>query len=56
MKFLFFNSLVTEEEYFCLQPSLRAYSFNTRVIINFLKLVDYQWSTVKVMEIINKIA
>lgn len=55
-KFLYYNPLVTEEEYFYIHPKLRAYSFNTRIIINILKLTNYSWSIVKVMEIVNKIA
>jgi hypothetical protein len=56
MKFLFFNSLVTLEQYFRMPSILRAYSFNNRVIFNFLKLTNYSWSFMKVMETIDKIS
>ena len=56
MKFLFFNSLVTLEQYFRMPSILRAYSFNTRVIFNFLKLTNYSWSFMKVLETINNIS
>lgn len=56
INFLYFNLLVTFEEYFCLYPLLRAYSFNTHVLINFIKLTNYKMPITEILSHLNKIA
>jgi hypothetical protein len=56
INFLYFNLLVTFEEYFCLYPLLRGYSFNTHVLINFIRLTDYQMPITEILAHLNKIA
>ena len=38
ISFVFFNLLITIEEYFTIQPYIRFYTFNTQLIINLLRV------------------
>lgn len=53
---LFFNSLVTQDQYFAMDPSLRGHCFNTRVIFNILKQTNYQESIWEVLKNVSKMA
>jgi hypothetical protein len=39
-----------------MNPSLRAFSFNTRVVINMLKIKNYEISVLKALSIVDKIS
>lgn len=56
INFLFFNSLITIDEYFTIQPYIRFYTFNTQLIINLLRVTEFNANVLDIIVVLNKIA